>query len=177
MLRRAISVAAAMICGAVVITGCGFVDDDTAVPTLGDPTVDDATSVPSSEEDPYEWWERDERWEYDNLGETTFATPTAIALPTAVTKTTTATATATKTQTATKTATQTATQTQSVQWPAPPYPAPQNTPRPMEWTIKGPYGTGTSTNCIQIQEQWPSGTSECFLMPDGWYFYGLVQSM
>lgn len=115
MLRRAISVAATLMCGAALITACGFIDEETA-----DFDFDDTTTTTSSEdcEDRKDLLGREigcdnpyEQWEYDNLGTTTSASPTAPAMPTATIQTTTATATATKTQTATKTATQTATKT------------------------------------------------------------------
>lgn len=58
------------------------------------------------------------------------------------------------------------------QWPSPPNVNIGN----MEWSVQGPYGTGTSTNCVQISDTWPSTYSECFRMSDGWYFYGARQS-
>lgn len=61
---------------------------------------------------------------------------------------------------------------QSVQWPSPPYEAGPG----YRWVINGPFGTGTSSNCIQIADsEYQRGGSddytECFRMPDGWYYY------
>ncbi|APT88355.1 hypothetical protein CFRA_02640 [Corynebacterium frankenforstense DSM 45800] len=58
-------------------------------------------------------------------------------------------------------------------WPSPPGPPAQG----FEWHPFGPYGTGTASNCIQVSEQWPAAYSECFRMPDGWYFYGQRQAL
>lgn len=60
------------------------------------------------------------------------------------------------------------------QFPLAPYTPPQN----YQWVTNGPYGTGTSSNCIQIaQNEYEIGGSddytECFLMSDGWYYYSL----
>ena len=60
------------------------------------------------------------------------------------------------------------------QFPSPPYSPPSN----YTWILNGPYGTGTSSNCIQIADsEYQSGVSddysECFEMSDGWYYYSL----
>ena len=60
------------------------------------------------------------------------------------------------------------------QFPSPPYSPPAN----YSWILNGPYGTGTSSNCIQIADsEYQSGVSddytECFEMSDGWYYYSL----
>ena len=60
------------------------------------------------------------------------------------------------------------------QFPSPPYSPPSN----YTWILNGPYGTGTSSNCIQIADsEYQSGGSddytECFEMSDGWYYYSL----
>lgn len=60
------------------------------------------------------------------------------------------------------------------QFPAVPYDPPSH----YSWVTNGPFGTGTSTNCIQIAvSEYNKGGSDdytdCFRMSDGWYYYSL----